>query len=117
MTTHAVPNTQPDDLAATRVALIVLVALSCADAVLSAWLLSHGLMREANPVMAASLASIGLGPTLALKLGVTGLAIWTLLGIRSEIAVPLLRMIWTACVAYLLLGGGGLALGIIVSTC
>lgn len=117
MTTHAIMNTQTDHFPATRVALIVLVALSCADAALSAWLLSHGLMREANPLMAASLASIGLGPTLALKLGVTGLAVRTLLGLRRELAEALPRMVWTANAAYLVLGVGGLILGILASTC
>ena len=117
ITTQAVANTQPDHFAATRVALIVLVALSCADAALSAWLLSHVLMREVNPVMAASLASIGLGPTLALKLGVTGLAVWTLLGLRRELAEALPRIVWTASAAYLVLGVGGLVLGILAPTC
>lgn len=117
MTTQAVSNTQPDDLAATRVALTVLVTLSCADAALSAWLLSHGLMREANPLMAASLAQIGLGPTLALKLGVTGFAVWTLLGLRRELAQALPGMIWAASATYLVLGVGGLVLGILAATC
>jgi hypothetical protein len=74
-------------------------------------------MREVNPVMAASLASIGLGPTLALKLGVTGLAVWTLLRLRRELAEALPRIVWTASAAYLVLAVGGLVLGILAPTC
>jgi len=113
MTTQTAANTHPDDFTATRVALIVLVALSCADAILSAWLWSHGLMREINPVMVASLTRIGLGPTLAIKLSVTSLTVWTLLELRHEIADRLPRMIWVASAAYLLFGGAGLVLEII----
>ena len=87
---------------ATRPPLLLLAALSLADALVSASLLHAGVMVEANPLMALALRHLGLGGCMALKLGVTALAI--LAARRAPAPAPrLAQLLWGLATAYLLL--------------
>ena len=86
-----------------RPALMVFVALSVLDALVSGALLHAGTMREANPLMHMSLEHLGLPATLGLKLFITAGAAGVLLGVRRELAGVLPALLWAASGCYALL--------------
>lgn len=76
----------------------VFIVLSLTDALLSALLLRHGLMREANPLMRLALDNLGLLGFVGVKLAVTAVAASLLAAYHR--ALP--RLAWTANALYAL---------------
>lgn len=90
-----------------RVALLVGVALCGLDALTTGLLLSHQGGVETNPVLAAAMRGIGVGPVLVLRVIVGGLAFTAVLAGTLTVAPRFLRRFCS--VAYL-----ALAIGLVV---
>jgi hypothetical protein len=100
-------GTRPPSPSSLLVPVALFIALSAADAVISACLLSLGLMREANPIMRLALAHLGLVGVVSVKLTLAALAASLLKASYPGLPHIAPGVAWTANALYLLLWGCG----------
>jgi hypothetical protein len=87
--------------------LAVFIALSLTDAIVSAFLLHVGLMREANPMMRVALDYLGLAGAICIKLAISAAAAALLAAYHRALPRFVPRLAWTANALYLLIWGSG----------